>query len=192
MKHRQSGLSYIEVLIATLLIVIALVPMMDALQPGLQGSQIHRDRAEINFALAGKLETLLSESFADLDAAASEESEGYRAVLDRQLRSWRARTEHLRLQSALGSMGIRDDLEELGTRLNRARSGALVELQVEFSELEAEYAAGRATLHDLSELRGRMTAAEACFDESVAKSSGPSRVATMSEVSWGDVKARFK
>lgn len=66
---------------------------------------------------------------ADLDAAVSEESEGYRAVLDRQLRSWRARTEHLRLQSALGSMGIRDDLEELGNRLNRARSAALVELQ---------------------------------------------------------------
>lgn len=66
---------------------------------------------------------------ADLDAAATDGSERYRAVLDRQLRSWRARTEHLQLQSALGSMGIRDDLEELGTRLNRARSGALVELQ---------------------------------------------------------------
>ena len=71
MSGRQSGLSYIEVLVATLLIVIALVPMMDALRPGLQGAEIHRDRAEINFVLAGKLETLLSESFADLDAAAT-------------------------------------------------------------------------------------------------------------------------
>ena len=71
MNKRESGLSYIEVLVATLLIVIALVPMMDALRPGLQGAQIHRDRAEINFALAGKLETLLTESFADLDAAAT-------------------------------------------------------------------------------------------------------------------------
>jgi len=66
---------------------------------------------------------------ADLDAAGSDATERYRAVVDRQLRSWRARTEHLRLQSALGSMEVRQDLEELGTRLNRARSGALVELQ---------------------------------------------------------------
>ena len=71
MKLRQAGLSYVELLVAVLLIVVALVPMLDALRPGLQGAQIHRERAEINFALAGKLETLLTESFADLDAAAT-------------------------------------------------------------------------------------------------------------------------
>lgn len=68
---RQSGISYIEVIVATLLITIALVPMMDALGPGLQGSQIHRDRAEVNFALAGKLEAVLAEPFDELDAAAA-------------------------------------------------------------------------------------------------------------------------
>lgn len=68
---RQSGISYIEVIVATLLITIALVPMMDALGPGFQGSQIHRDRAEVNFALAGKLEAVLAEPFDELDAAAA-------------------------------------------------------------------------------------------------------------------------
>ena len=72
MKSRESGLSYVEVMIATLLIAIALVPMMEALGPGLQGSQIHRDQAEIHFALTGKLEQVLAEPFDDLDAAASD------------------------------------------------------------------------------------------------------------------------
>ena len=71
MNSRESGLSYVEVLVATLLIAVALVPMMEALGPGLQGSQIHRDQAGINFALTGKLEQVLAESFDDLDAAAT-------------------------------------------------------------------------------------------------------------------------
>ncbi|MDJ0776559.1 MAG: hypothetical protein QNJ85_01770 [Gammaproteobacteria bacterium] len=70
MKSHESGLSYIEVLVATLLIAVALVPMMEALGPGLQGSRIHSDRAEVNFMLQGKLEQVLAESFDDLDDAA--------------------------------------------------------------------------------------------------------------------------
>ncbi len=71
MSARQSGLSYIEVLVATVLVALALVPMIEALGPGLRGSDIHRDRAEVNFVLQGKLEQVLAESFDDLDAAAS-------------------------------------------------------------------------------------------------------------------------
>ena len=71
MTKAQAGLSYIEVIVATLLITVALVPMMDALQPGLQGAQIHRDKTEVNFVLSGKLEQVLAESFDDLDAAAT-------------------------------------------------------------------------------------------------------------------------
>ncbi len=71
MSAPESGFSYIEVIVATLLITVALVPMMEALGPGLQGSQIHRDRAEINFVLGGKLEQVLTEAFDDLDAAAT-------------------------------------------------------------------------------------------------------------------------
>jgi len=69
--RRAAGLSYIEVMVATLLITIALVPMMEALGPGLQGAQIHRDRAAVHFVLAGKLEEVLAEPFDDLDAAAT-------------------------------------------------------------------------------------------------------------------------
>ena len=71
MNTGQTGLSYVEVLVATLLIAVALVPMTEALQPGLQGAQIHQDRAGLHYALAGKLEEVLAQPFYDLDAAAS-------------------------------------------------------------------------------------------------------------------------
>ena len=71
MSARNSGFSYLEVLIATLLIAVALVPMMDALRPGIHGSMLHKQRAEMHYALAGKMESLLAEPFADLDAAAT-------------------------------------------------------------------------------------------------------------------------
>lgn len=70
-SNRQRGISYIEVLVATLLIAVALVPMMEALGPGLQGAQIHRDQAAVHYALSGKLEEVLAQSFDDLDAAAA-------------------------------------------------------------------------------------------------------------------------
>ena len=71
MSAHQAGFSYLEVMVATLLITIALVPMMESLQPGLQGAQIHQDKTEVNFVLGGKLEQVLAESFDDLDAAAA-------------------------------------------------------------------------------------------------------------------------
>jgi len=69
MKHlKEEGFSYMEVLVATALIAMTLIPMLDSLKPGLQGSQIHRERAEIHFVLKGKMEQVLSEAFHDLDA----------------------------------------------------------------------------------------------------------------------------
>ena len=46
MKQRQAGFSYMELLIATLLIVIMLVPALDAMQSGIQGSGIHTQLAQ--------------------------------------------------------------------------------------------------------------------------------------------------
>ncbi|MGI9603177.1 MAG: hypothetical protein ACR2QE_14920 [Acidimicrobiales bacterium] len=66
---------------------------------------------------------------ADLKASGEAEKDSYTDALDHQLRIWRSRTDRLRLQSSLGAMEIREDLEELGQRLDRARSGALVELK---------------------------------------------------------------
>ena len=70
-RYRQQGLSYVEVLIATLLIALALVPAMDALQPGIKGAALHKEGAEFHYALVGRLEEVLSEPFDDLDAAAT-------------------------------------------------------------------------------------------------------------------------
>ena len=66
---------------------------------------------------------------ADLDAAGDAETGNYRARLDRQLRAWRARADHLRIQEALAEMELRDELEGIGSRLSAARSSALVELR---------------------------------------------------------------
>ena len=68
---RQSGLSYIELMLATLLISLTLVPMMESLQPGLQATAWHERQSEIHYALTGTMETLLAEPFTDLDAAAT-------------------------------------------------------------------------------------------------------------------------
>lgn len=67
MRSKYSGFAYLEVLIATLLITVALVPMMDALGPGLQGSELHRQSAQIHYTLVGKMEAVLAEPFSDLD-----------------------------------------------------------------------------------------------------------------------------
>jgi len=68
--YSQTGFSYIEVLVAMVLIATALVPALEALQPGIQASQIHRIQTENRYLLTAKMEDVLAEPFADLDAAA--------------------------------------------------------------------------------------------------------------------------
>jgi hypothetical protein len=66
----MSGFSYVEVLVATTLIVLALVPALDALIPGISGSDIHESLAEDHYRLAGRLEQVLVEPFHDLQTEA--------------------------------------------------------------------------------------------------------------------------
>lgn len=68
---QQQGMTYIEVLVATVLIAMMLVPAMEALMPGIQGSALHKQRAQELYILQGKMEQVLAESFATLDAAAT-------------------------------------------------------------------------------------------------------------------------
>lgn len=69
-KHsNMAGFSYVEVLVATVLIAIVLVPAMESLLPGIAGSGIHETFAEDHYRLTGRLEEILAEPYADLDAA---------------------------------------------------------------------------------------------------------------------------
>lgn len=68
---KSSGFSYLEVLVATILIAIMLVPALDALKPGLEGSALHRQRVLEHYALFGKMEEIKTEAFASLDTAAT-------------------------------------------------------------------------------------------------------------------------
>ncbi len=65
------GISYIEVLIATALVVMTLVPALEALQPAMMGSDIQELRTEDHYRLLARLEEVLAEPFADLDDAAT-------------------------------------------------------------------------------------------------------------------------
>jgi len=68
--HQISGFSHIEVLIATVLMTISLLPAMDALKTGLLGSVIHRESVEIHYHLQAKLEQVLAEPVSLLETAA--------------------------------------------------------------------------------------------------------------------------
>jgi hypothetical protein len=67
----MAGLTYVEVLIATLLIVTTLVPALEALQPGIAASGIHETLSEDHYQLIARLEEVLAEPFVDLDDAAT-------------------------------------------------------------------------------------------------------------------------
>lgn len=69
-RYRMAGISYVEVLIAVVLIMVALVPALEALRPGVAGAGIHSDRVEDHYLITGRLEQLLAEPFTALDAAA--------------------------------------------------------------------------------------------------------------------------
>ncbi len=55
-----------EVLVATLLIVIMLVPALEAMQSGIQGSGIHTQLAQNQYRMISKLEQTLALPFTEL------------------------------------------------------------------------------------------------------------------------------
>jgi type II secretory pathway pseudopilin PulG len=67
---RQAGISYIEVLIATLLILITLLPMMDAMQGATVSAGVHEEATLQGARLQATMERVMSEPFAQLEAAA--------------------------------------------------------------------------------------------------------------------------
>jgi type II secretory pathway component PulJ len=67
---KQQGLSYLEVMIATLLITVSLVPAMDALYSGLRGSDQANAALLRATALQQRMETLLAADFRQLGTLA--------------------------------------------------------------------------------------------------------------------------
>ena len=59
-----------ELLVATLLIAIMLVPALDAMQSGIQGSGIHTQLAQNQYRMISKMEQTLALSFGELLAQA--------------------------------------------------------------------------------------------------------------------------
>ena len=70
-RHLNAGFSYLEVLIATALIAISLVPALEALSMGGSGYELQTLHAEDHYYLAAKLEEVLAEPFSHLDEEAS-------------------------------------------------------------------------------------------------------------------------
>ena len=68
--QRMAGFTYIEVIVATALIVISLVPALDALSIGVKAGTVHESTTVDHYYLTARLEELLSEPWNELDAEA--------------------------------------------------------------------------------------------------------------------------
>jgi len=67
----QRGWSYVEVLVATVLLALALAPALEAMQTALLGAAIHEEHAIHQQRMSARMEQLLTQPFSDLDAAAA-------------------------------------------------------------------------------------------------------------------------
>jgi hypothetical protein len=63
----MAGLTYVEVLIATALITITLVPAIEALKPATLGMSIHETQTVQHYELTAMLEEVLARPFTELD-----------------------------------------------------------------------------------------------------------------------------
>lgn len=66
-----NGFSYVEVLVASFLLAVTLVPALEALQPGIQGTSVYKIYIEDRYQLIAKMEALLAEPFTALQIAAT-------------------------------------------------------------------------------------------------------------------------
>jgi len=69
-RSQQSGISYIEILIATVLILISLLPMMDAMRGATVSTVAHEVAAVRHAHLRDKMEEVLAEPFSALETSA--------------------------------------------------------------------------------------------------------------------------
>lgn len=70
LSTNQAGLSYVEALLAVVVLAVALVPALSTLQTALTGAAVHEEVTESIARVANRMEVVLAEPFADLDAEA--------------------------------------------------------------------------------------------------------------------------
>ncbi len=66
----QQGFSYVEVLVATFILAVAIVPAMEALQSGIRAAAVHETLTQQHFAITTTMENMLSEPYGSLLSAA--------------------------------------------------------------------------------------------------------------------------
>ena len=69
-ERLRGGFSYVEVLLATLLVAMSLVPALEALQTGILGGGVHESQTLLHYHLTSKLEEVLAQPLPDLEAEA--------------------------------------------------------------------------------------------------------------------------
>ena len=70
LRTGEAGFSYVEVLLATLIMTLALAPAIDGLMTGTLGASVHLEMAEEHFHVASLIEEILAQPFDRLDAEA--------------------------------------------------------------------------------------------------------------------------
>ncbi len=69
-RRDMAGMSYPEVMVAVLLLSLSLLPAMDAMQGGIQGSRLQQELLIDQYAMRAKLESVLARPFGELQVAA--------------------------------------------------------------------------------------------------------------------------
>ncbi len=67
----QQGFSYVEVIVATLLIAVTLVPALNAIQAGLAGSEVYQSLSNQHYQIVSKIEEVLAQPYSAIEAAAT-------------------------------------------------------------------------------------------------------------------------
>ena len=70
-RNRQAGLTLVEVLVAALLLMIMLVPAMEALRTAMLGNEVLQSTSDQHYAVLSRMEEVLAEPFGVLVSAAA-------------------------------------------------------------------------------------------------------------------------
>lgn len=68
-RRKRGGFSYVEVLVATVILTLSLVPALNALQTGLLGSGVDESLTQSHVRLRSKMEAVLAKPFTALQSA---------------------------------------------------------------------------------------------------------------------------